>query len=617
MQYVVLDVECYINYFLLKVKKIGSNKSHYWKSHNNKITTNIGTTAFDFLTMLKQDRLTFVTFNGINYDQVMLSALSYYLRAGYGAKKQLESTLKQLSDKIIVEGAKYWDIYRAGPFPKLEFNHIDIIEVLPKKTSLKLAAGRIGAPKMQDLPLDPSSTVSEQDEQLLFEYCDNDLDNTALLFNAIEPRLDLRRRLGEEYGIDVMSKSDAQIAEAIIKHKLAKDKIRPLKRKDKVEPFKYQMPCDKRLRFNDPILLGIQDAVAQSEFKVSAGKVGIPKELGHAIEYDGAKYKISIGGIHSQEKRQTIIPNDDQLLVELDVAAMYPSIIIEQEVYPKHIGPAFLNHYSQIRDDRFYAKKGKRDPKISDRIREMLETQDEGFKIVLNGAYGKLSSIYSFLYYPEGLIQTTITGQLSMLMLIEMVTEVGGRVVSANTDGIFVLVDKALYNDVMGAAGLWELMTTYSLEPVHYTAMHSRSVNNYFAFTSDGKTKAKGEYAPLDLNTNPNNQVRVDAAINHLKHGQCIEQFIDECNDPTQFVKVITVKDGAKYNGDHIGKVVRFYHSLNPLDECIRRVNNDHKVPTSDDCRPLMNLMDFDINDVDKEWYVQQAYATLKHVGAV
>ena len=46
-----------------------------------------------------------------------------------------------------------------------------------------------------------------------------------------------------------------------------------------------------------------------------SGHVKLPKELNKAIDFEGAKYKLGIGGLHSQEKKQTVIAGDDYILV--------------------------------------------------------------------------------------------------------------------------------------------------------------------------------------------------------------------------------------------------------------------------------------------------------------
>ena len=57
---------------------------------------------------------------------------------------------------------------------------------------------------------------------------------------------------------------------------------------------------------------------------------------------------------------------------------------------------------------------------------------------MLNGTFGKTGSPYSVLFAPEMMIQTTITGQLALLMLIEHLETASISVISANTDGIVI-----------------------------------------------------------------------------------------------------------------------------------------------------------------------------------
>jgi len=52
-------------------------------------------------------------------------------------------------------------------------------------------------------------------------------------------------------------------------------------------------------------------------------------------------------------------------------------------------------------------------------------------KTLLNGSFGKLGSRYSIFYAPTEMLQVTITGQLALLMLIEMMELCGIPVVSA------------------------------------------------------------------------------------------------------------------------------------------------------------------------------------------
>jgi DNA polymerase elongation subunit (family B) len=81
---------------------------------------------------------------------------------------------------------------------------------------------------------------------------------------------------------------------------------------------------------------------------------------------------------------------------------------------------------------------------MEEKIAELKELQSrhvieaEGLKITINGSFGKLGSVWSILFAPDLLIQTTITGQLALLMLIHRLERKGIPVVSGNTDGIII-----------------------------------------------------------------------------------------------------------------------------------------------------------------------------------
>ena len=94
---------------------------------------------------------------------------------------------------------------------------------------------------------------------------------------------------------------------------------------------------------------------------------------------------------------------------------MYPSIIAMKGYYPEHLGKFFLDLYKHFLNTRLSEKekpKKERDPVIM-----------EGYKLMVNGIYGKFNSETSPFYDPLVAMSTTITGQLSLSMLIELLTE--------------------------------------------------------------------------------------------------------------------------------------------------------------------------------------------------
>ena len=110
----------------------------------------------------------------------------------------------------------------------------------------------------------------------------------------------------------------------------------------------------------------------------------MPQELSDMkIDINQGLYTIGIGGLHSNESEQAIVAADDEFIKDADVGSFYPSIIINGGYYPSQLGLPFLNNYKKFRDDRLAMKHD-----------ETKKTIVETYKIVLNGSFGKLSSMY-------------------------------------------------------------------------------------------------------------------------------------------------------------------------------------------------------------------------------
>ena len=102
------------------------------------------------------------------------------------------------------------------------------------------------------------------------------------------------------------------------------------------------------------------------------------------------------------------------------------------------------------------------------------KSKDAALKISLNGTFGKTSNKYSVLYNPSMMICTTLTGQLSMLMLIEALHTRGIPVVSANTDGVVVRCPRRLEEAQRRIVKAWEQVTNLETEETNYSAIYAR-----------------------------------------------------------------------------------------------------------------------------------------------
>ena len=595
MAQLILDVETYRNYFLVLFKEVGSDTTHCFELYDG---CDLDKPA---LSDLMRNNVT-ISFNGNSYDLFMIEA---------ALQGRDNADLKKLSDAIILSGKPAWmvagkqgvEIPRTA-YGKLMWNHIDLIDVAPGQASLKIYGGRLSAPKMQDLPIQPDATISPEDRDLLRTYCLNDLETTELLFGALRKEVNLRRDMSQQYRVDLRSKGGAQVAKAVLQSELQAQGVSIKKPRSRIgERFKYVDPGF--IEFRSPVLQDAFQRVKNAVFVVREnGQVALPEELDAAIEFEGAKYKFGIGGLHSQEKRQSVICDEDHILAERDVASMYPNIILGQGMYPKSLGPQFLDVYKSIVERRLKAK------------HEGDKATSDSLKLVINSSFGLFGSKYAYLYSPELMIQVTITGQLCLLMLIERTEAVGAKVVSANTDGVVSLCPKSRYAALEEACFDWEMQTGLELEETRYSALHSRDVNSYIAVKPNGSVKGKGAFAEPNLMKNPQFVIVNEALYAYLSKGTPIEQTINACSDVTKFLMVRSVTGGGVWGDEYLGKAVRFYYS-NELseDDCIRYAKNGNKVPMSDAARPMMQLSDTMPHDIDRQRYCYMARKCLEEFG--
>jgi hypothetical protein len=574
----VLDTEVYKDYFLAMFLNVETNKTRAFELFDGH--------PFDSATVrqvLRKHRL--VTFNGGNFDVPLLAL------ALNGADT---ATIKRACDDIIVRGKRGWQVADAPE----GLDHVDLIEVAPGTASLKIYGGRLHCEKLQDLPIEPDASIEPENRRLLREYCANDLQTTAILYRALLPQIELREAMSQEYGTDLRSKSDAQIAEAVI----AKGAERPA-----VEERSFHFKKPPFVQFATRQLQEVLAMIERVEFVVpDSGTVMLPAELNDAeIRIGQGVYRLGIGGLHSSEQSVAHVADQDTVLIDRDVASYYPAIILRCALAPKHMGAAFTHTYRSIVARRLEAK------------RRGDNVTANALKIVVNGSFGKLGSKWSRLYSPDLLIQVTLTGQLCLLMLIEALESEGIPVVSANTDGIVIKCPKALVPMMDLVVWEWEQATGFETEATEYRALYSRDVNNYVALKPDGKVKLKGAYAPAGLSKNPTNQVCVDAVIAYLLNGTPVAETIAACRDVRRFLTLRQVKGGAiDQQGHYLGRAVRWYYATGVVGPLRYKLNN-YTVARSEGARALMELPATFPDDVNLAWYIREAESILSDIAAL
>lgn len=591
----IFDVEVYRNYWLVAFKCPQGGNVLCFEFRDDERLQHVESLIWVMRNFV------LVGFNSNKYDLLMIMLAI----RGYPCGQ-----IKSASDQIIDEGVTAHQLIKDYDLNLPPMDHVDLIEVAPIQASLKTYAARLHCKRMQDLPFDPGKSLSAEEQHVTKLYCINDLDNTALLLKELTPQIELRFQLSGEYGTDLRSMSDAQLAEAVILKELRKLSPKGLKKPDIDPDYTCQYRVPDWLSYRRPELQAMLATVRGAVFVMDgAGRPKMPAALADLqIRLGGCVYRLGMGGLHSSEKSISHVADTETFLIDRDVASYYPAIILNQGLFPKHLGRNFLIVYRSIVERRLAAKKAKR------------KLEADSLKITINGSFGKLGSPYSMLYAPDLMLQVTITGQLCLLMLIEMIEDTGIPVVSANTDGIVIKCPQGSYCDLEGIIKHWEAVTKFETEETRYRSIWSRDVNNYIAIKTDGECKAKGVYSEKGsalnsrLSKNPEHLICSDAVMAFLSVGTPIDETIYKCRDFSRFVSVKKVAGGGHKDGVYLGRVVRWYYAKGACGS-INSAKSGNKVGKSDMGKPVMDLPDEFPSDVNHDWYIQTAYEMLSDLG--
>lgn len=601
----LFDIEVYPNYCLFAFKGIVSGKVVYFELGEN---FHLDIPKLHWVL----HNFCIVNFNGRKYDfPVTAVAL-----AGHGSPALWNATCM-----IIMEQMQATDVYKKYKIKKPQgINQIDLIELTALAPGLKVCAGRLHAPRLQDLPFKPGTILTSDQILILRRYCINDLDNTGILYHATIKQIELREKTGVKYGLDLRSHSDAQMAEAIIASEIKRITGKKHLQRTVITPgtwYRYQTP--RFISYSSPMMKYILNIVQNAVFVVGEdGAIVMPAELKELVINMGeCSYKIGIGGLHSQEKSIAHKADNEYFIEDTDATSYYPKLMLNAGLTPENLGKDFLHVYGAIVTERVRAKQAG-DSVVA-----------ECLKIVANGSFGKLGSMWSIMYAPNLMIQVTITGQLSILMLAERFELAGISVTSVNTDGIVVRCKRSMEAQFRAIVKQWERDTGFDTEGMRYTATYSRDINNYIAVYETPQKgeqfKTKGAYGKTSPKKNAIAEICVEAVKQFIAQGKAIRCTVRENKDVRKFTSMRYVAGGAVKgdptepgkaitSGIYLGKLIRWYHAIGEQGEIVY-AKNGNKVPLTNGVKPLMDLPATFPADVDFAWYEAEAEKMLVAIG--
>lgn len=496
----------------------------------------------------------FVGYNNIHYDNPIINyCIEYFNNDNYTHNRICESIFN-MSNIITSNDDNNFDKWKRWKYAK-NFLTLDLLTMLYSKqlrVSLKEMQVTMMYKNVQEFNIDWREPLLLTQIDKMIQYNINDVMSTTELLNRCKKDIELRISIEDQYNIDCLSKDGVNIGMQILAEEymrktgipwnILKNLRSPADKialKDIILPF---------IHYQTPIL---QELLTEMKsLTVSPGRKGYEKQF----VMDGTTYSVGVGGIHSINKPEIIIPKDDELLIDCDVASLYPSMLLNFNFYPKHLGKEFKEVYSDIRDRRIKAK------------HEGNKIVNETLKLSLNGLSGNLQNEFSWCYDPNAVYSIRINGQLLLLMLAEELTIHGCRIVQINTDGILYLCKKNKYDVIKAIYNKWQELTGLVLEEENFKAFYQLAINDYFGILDNDQVKEKGCFiTSVKLGKGLTPKIIPKAVIAYFKDRIPIEDTIKNCTDIKDFL--MSEKTGKQWHVEYLEKeqqrINRFYASTN------------------------------------------------------
>lgn len=547
----IYDLEVFPNVFSCTMKNTETGEIHQWEVSNRKNDIEL------IIAKFKEDDKLFCGYNCIHYDNVIINFLLEYQNiVSKSSYDRITRNLYNLSDTIINGDLEKWKKWKYA-------NNFETLDLLTMLYSSKLRVGlkemqvTMQYPNVEEYSGDFNQPLPDSEIDSMLSYNLNDVLSTEALLYKCQDAIELRLSIENEYGIDALSKDGMTLGMEIIKHKYL----------EATHQQWYQIkdlrsPCDEMnlqniifpfIHYDSPQLQGILEEI--KGMTVGAGRKSLEK---HFL-FDNLEYSIGVGGMHSVNTPMAFICNNDEIISDVDVASLYPSLIISYRLYPPHLGEEFLNVYSRIRTERLEAKHN------GDKLKNLT------LKLSLNGLTGNLQNEYSWVYSPETVMKIRMNGQFMLLMLAEKFVEAGIKIIQANTDGLFVLRKKKDERQFKAICEWWENVTKLTLEEDRFERFYQYAINDYLGVLEGYKDshnpkllKKKGLFIDTVTLGKGMQPMIVPKAINaYFAEGIPVTNTIKESKDINDFItyQKIGKQFSVEYGGRRITHINRYYCS--------------------------------------------------------
>lgn len=630
----VIDYETIVNCFIAVFESHKTDETHVFVVYDSR---NDFPEFLKFLNQCVKNGEYHISFNGINFDaQISQKILEKQKELLKLDTQSLITFIYNYSQEII--GKSNRREFLDYPEYKLKIKQIDLFKLNhwdnpAKMSSLKWIQYAMDWENVEEMPhphYEPVTNCNVLNE--LIEYCINDVKSTKKCMTLCKDQITLRKTIGEKYNLNCYSYSNTKIGSKLLLKLYCEKTNRDPKEVEKTRTIRNEIIVKDILfpyiEFKSNTFKDFLKTVEKSIIRNTKG------DFSHKISFKGSEFIYGTGGIHQCIASGIYEANDQFVIIDLDVASLYPSIAIVNKMYPAHLGVEFYYVYKEdIVDVRLAekAKKAKGDKAIV-----------EGFKEAANASYGNSNSQHSWLFDSQYTMQTTINGQLLLTMLVEelLLEFPDATLLQTNTDGATLKLKKSDVDRYYEICKLWEEKTKLILEYAEYKKMVIRDVNNYIGIYTNGKVKCKGTFEwedlqkckPSHLHKNKSFLVISKAIYEYFVNGVMPEDYIASNTNIFDYCGAVKAKFGWQFETRKIidgevvttklQKIVRYFVS-NDGDKIVKRHSDGREIQVEAGVwkQTIANKIDVSLDfsnyDINKKYYIDEIYKQIENIQSV
>ena len=475
MKHWVMDYETLSNCFTGVFEHYKTNETKVFVVHDLR---NDFDEFIDFLEQNFKNKEWHISYNGLAFDGQITQYIidNHYLWKNISACEIANILYKYAQYCIDKSNKKEFMDY---PQWKMKIGQIDLFKMHhwdnpAKRSSLKWIQYSMDWDNILDMPIHHESEIKTIEEiNTVLEYNINDVRSTKEIFNRSTDLIKLRKELTNTYNINLYSASEPRISKELFGYYMS-EKLNIHKR-----DLKQMRTYRSVIKFEDIILPYISFTSPEfnqllNRFKaVELDPDNLKGAFKYSVTYKNVKTDFGVGGVHGANKNGVYESDEDTVIMSSDVTSFYPNLVIRNGWAPGHFPASeFCDQYEWFFEER------KKIPKSN--------PMNYVYKIILNSTFGLSNDKNSFFYDPELTMRITINGQLSLMMLYEMIMERIPEAVAIihNTDGLETRIPRKYVDDYLGICKEWELLTNLQLEHDEYQKLVIAGCNNYIGLNN-------------------------------------------------------------------------------------------------------------------------------------